>query len=276
MLTRHSEMSGHASEDDCGVAIFIRTFATANRVLKNEKLNIISISISSARCCLLQILPRDRRKSQPPFFAMVMTTRSLDRLTSVSSQTVVAAPRVNPVSTDLHARRPKKVFSLASNTCVIPRQCLTAVARNGGPEFSSLVPCLTPAQLLPSPVQHVVPSTNCTVSAGRTPGAVDSCVATGVSASLTSCGNSCSALREQLQASAALCESQRLQIDGLAADLQRLQLQGRASENIRAPTVTPLLSHTCKTVVHGFSQGTCSKHAYTAQFTEFVQNTLRI
>ena len=71
-------------------------------------------------------------------------------------------------------------------------------------------------------------------------------------------------------------ETQRLQIDGLAADLQRLQLQGRASENIRAPTVTPLLSHTCKTVVHGFSQGTCSKHAYTAQFTEFVQNTLRI
>lgn len=112
--------------------------------------------------------------------------------------------------------------------------------------------------------------------AGRSSGAVVSCVATGVSASLTSCGNSCSALREQLQASAALCETQRLQIDGLAADLQRLQLQVHASEKIRASAVPTPVSHTCKIVVHGFAQGASDKHAYTVLFTEFVQNTLRI
>ena len=207
---------------------------------------------------------------------MVITTRSLGRLASVSSQTVVVAPRVTPVSRDLNARRPKKVFSLASNICLIPQRCLVAVARNGGPGLSSLVPCLTPAQLPPSPVQHVVPAMDVMVNAGRTSGAVVSCVATGVSASLTSCGNSCSALREQLQASAALCETQRLQIDDLAAELQRLQLQVHASEEIRASAVPTPVLHTCKIVVHGFAQGASDKHAYTVLFTEFVQNTLRI
>ena len=91
---------------------------------------------------------------------------------------------------------------------------------------------------------------------------------TGVSASLTSC----SALREQLQASAALCETQRLQIDGLAADLQRLQLQVHAS----ASAVPIPVSHSCKIVVHGFAQGASDKHAYTVLFTEFLQNTLCI
>ena len=109
-----------------------------------------------------------------------------------------------------------EIFSLASNVCLIPRRCLVAVSRNGGSELSSLFPCLTSAQLLPSTVQHVVPSMDVMVYAGQTPGAVVSCVAAGVSASLNSCGNSYTALREQLQASAALCEThQRLQVDGL-------------------------------------------------------------
>ena len=73
---------------------------------------------------MLQILSRDRRKSQPSYpnvndrFAMVITTHSLGRLASVSSQTVVVTQCVTPVSTDLNARQPKKVFSLASNICL--------------------------------------------------------------------------------------------------------------------------------------------------------------
>ena len=96
-----------------------------------------------------------------------------------------------------------------------------------------------------------------------------------MSASLTSCGNSCSALCEQLQSSAALCKTQRLQINGLTANLP-LQLLVHASEEIRASAVPTPVSHTGKIMVHDFAQSTIDKNAYTVLFTEFVKNTLRI
>ena len=84
------------------------------------------------------------------------------------------------------------------------------------------------------------------------------------------------ACRAELREKSALCDEQQAQIESLRTLVAGLQLQESGSEEIRTRIVPPPVSNTCKIVVHGFAQGTSSKHAYTAQFTEFVQSTLRI
>ena len=186
----------------------------------------------------------------------------------IGLRTTVEAARAPSVNVDL---RPKKVFSLRSSLCLRPRRVLVAVSRDGGPEFASASRFLSVAQCQPTANLHVL-ETDATQSRVTPSTAVSSSHAAGALGDeelLAAC-------RAELNKKSALCEEQQIQIESLRALLAGLQLQESESEEIRATIPPPPVSHTCKIVVHGFAQGTSNKHAYTAQFTEFVQSTLRI
>ena len=199
-----------------------------------------------------------------------MTNEAARRAPScrIGLRTTVEAARAPSVNVDL---RPKKVFSLGSELCLIPRRCLVAVARDGGPEFASTSRVLTVAQCQPTANLHVLES-DVSQSLVAPSTAVSSSPAAGASMDeelLAAC-------RAELREKSALCEEQQAQIESLRTLVAGPQLLERGSEEIRGPTVPPPVSHTCKLVVHGFAQGISNKHAYTVQFTEFVQSTLRI